>query len=134
MVLMKMWYFGDCCELLTGVWMGAGPSEAVGQYLVTLKMIIHYNLDVFIPLQGPCSLKCSPRTSSINIIWELNTYVEFHPTATKSESPFLWDLWEDGMHMNIWETTARGKRRLIKLNSIIHSSKIWETTRSSCTR
>jgi len=81
MVLMKMWYFGDCCELLTGVWMGAGTSEAVGQYLVTLKMIIHYNLEVFTPLQGPCSLKCSPRTSSINIIWELNTYVEFQASS-----------------------------------------------------
>lgn len=77
MVLMKMWYFGDCRELLTGVWMGAGTSETVWQHPVTLKMIILYNLEIFTPLQGPCSSKCGPRTSSINIIWELNTYVEF---------------------------------------------------------
>ena len=76
MVLRKMWYFGDCCELLTGVWMGVGTSETVWQYLVTLKMIILYNLEIFTPLQGPCSLKCGPRTSSINIICELNIYAE----------------------------------------------------------
>lgn len=132
-----MSYCGDSCELLIGVWLGVSTSESNLAISSKVKDAHCLQPSSSTPLQDPCFSRCGPRTSSINIIQELNTNAE---SQAPSKTYWIKSLPFNKLHQMIvctwiYENLLHvGKGDMYKtVHSIVPSSKTLETTRNPST-